>query len=70
MRELGEANVADERFALRVEEDVGRLEVAVQDTALVREVDGAGGFADKAGSGTGRGVISEPVFSEAAAALD
>jgi hypothetical protein len=36
---LGQAEVGDVRLALRVQEDVGRLEVAVQDAALVREMD-------------------------------
>jgi hypothetical protein len=39
---LGEAEVGDVRLALRVEQDVARLEVPVQDAALVRVVDRAG----------------------------
>ena len=39
---LGQAEVADERLALRVEEDVSRLQIAVQHAALMRVMDGAG----------------------------
>ena len=37
---LGQAEVGDVRLAVGVEQDVGRLEVAVQDAALVGVVDG------------------------------
>jgi hypothetical protein len=37
------------RLARGVEEDVGRLEVAVQDAALVGVVDGAGGGGQQPG---------------------
>ena len=39
---LGQAEVGDLRLALPVEQDVGRLEVAVDDAALVGVVDGLG----------------------------
>ena len=37
----GEPEVGDVRFALGVEQDVPRLEIAVEDAALMRVMDGA-----------------------------
>ena len=56
------------RLALRVEEDVPRFEVAVEDAALVGVVDGAGDAGDEPGGGgslaEGRGLGAGKLFSE------
>ncbi len=54
MQPLGEAEVGHARLVKRVDEHVGRLEVAVQDAVLMRIVDGLGDDLDVA-RGTGGG---------------
>ncbi len=44
---LGEAEIREVRFALRVEEDVRGLEVAVKDAVLMGVMDGVGDFGEK-----------------------
>ena len=51
---LGQPEVGDPRVAVLVEEDVGRLEVAVDHAALVGVLDGLGDLADQPG-GLARG---------------
>src|SRR5262249_12286067 len=46
---LGEAEVRDVRGAVVVQQDIARLQVAVQQAALVRVVDGVGDGGDDAG---------------------
>jgi len=51
LHELGEAKVADKRFTIRVEQHVGGLEVAMEDTALMGMMDGTGDLRHEVGDG-------------------
>jgi hypothetical protein len=64
---LGQAEVGDARLALGVDQDVGRLEVAVQHAAAVREVDRLGDDADVAHRLQRRQRVFAHQFGQAAA---
>ncbi len=49
---LGEAEVDDARLVVRIEEDVRRLQIAVDDLAIVGGLHGEGELADEIGGGT------------------
>ena len=57
---LGQAEVGDVGLALGVEQDVGRLQVAVQDAALVGVVDGLGDLGDQPRGGPRVGRVARP----------
>ena len=67
---LGQAEVGDVRVAVGVEQDVGRLEVAVQDAALVGVVDRPGDGRQQAAAASRAGRRARPDASGQAAALD
>src|SRR5262249_14304228 len=64
---LGQAEVGDVRVPLVVDQDVGRLEVAVQDAAGVGVGDRLGGLVDEAGGGAGVVGVAVDQGHEAAA---
>ena len=64
---LGQAEVGDVRLALVVEQDVGRLEVAVEDAALVGVVDGPAASATSRAAARGSFCEAVEPLGEAAA---
>ena len=67
VEQLGQAEVADLGHAVGGEEDIARLEIAVDDTRLVGHVNGAGQNLDQAGGVAGAIGFSASALGEAAA---